>query len=1649
MSEINQDIQDQSQIAQDQDQLSQIDTTATQIADLNPKNQKPLPVFDEKFVEKISNLITDCEQNESIKKVEAFTLLQSSIQDIFASQDQNLISKIFQLSLNNLDHPLNNVAVTSKSLVKKILHGADNQVLRIQYLPAIEQLKIRGYKSRFIGLNIIIDYVDPFTYLSENPYAVREIMESTTEAVTTGKYVINFFETLLKKAMGKSLQQEQRWFDIWINEYLNSLQSPKENIRDAVCSLITPIVIKINKNSLPYILSTLLTDSQTGQPRPLSTQTLDQILTLMKIARSNKMLIIDDSDHTIKLEKKCQDSLNQLKPELPDFKFPQEYLLKLVMSENFKTCLDTIEIVAMEVKATSLVSQFEFQMADRFIKHCLRTTFPEFRQKYIKAIKTFIIRLRTSTEKDIKKYVSSEEGQPIPQSVEQVISFLRDTISFIQENLYLDKPVEGALPLFEIMRIIIELFGDFEYKLRITSIYPPCHLLSKAGLLDSHSFVVFLLNSLKSTWTMVRIYSFDILCRYPDNYPLFHNNQFVNEVILSTALELANNPKAMLAEASAMFFKLLFKKCLKHLNFIQFIEETSEQEMQLQFVNYVLGLIKHRVKAFQVTLIKEGKKEALLHGLLSFFKHLFEDFKLPATLTQADQPQHFNAWRAFFKDLLQTCLQISQVCKGLISNNGLMSDAEGIEGGVGEIKVDCRGHPIKMDGMGEGVENEDYDNLILVGVWLAVKEDGLTLFNLLKWLDFPTSRDDDSKFIVDSDIHQLCDNFLDMLFNFKHRGAIEKAAETFSLFSQKLLQSPDAYYKSLPDRMLDQALEKITTENLSTILRRSAGIPPTIIAILRAEPISSEPLLLNKSLEFLLKLATSQSEKEDSKIHALNIMRFIFQDAFLRHDVQKYITPAMILATESFSSNSWSIRNSALMAFTALTKRILNNLHVQDQDLSRTRGLSVFDFLSKYEKLSNYFLNKLRDGLEYSHGGIKVKKEEKDKQDLVIFSILLLISRLIPSFQLVGNQDSHLEEEKKASEAVNNSSKFEAIQEYVRLIKQYGGNATYFVRKISAQALLPLIKFDSYISEIQNCFETLQDSLGEGKKKLRQNTAHGLFIRLSVFQQAYFQYRDITNKQLGPGHYADLVLHRQQEEQELINLYSNFESKYYQLAEKSYSRISIGLYVKILYKIVIKLEKFSVDALILGNYRARFSDLIAEITIINTLTSEDQILLTQICRLLIVLNLRKLQDPQTENKSENEQNIVRVFKDINQIFTQDHSAFVYTFLTQFRSFVSQIQRLGSDEMIKELCLYLTKSAIPQLFGKDEKYCKVIETLLVISFKLLKRSLSSITDEFVDVLFQFYHKLESNPSILSQLIKLLTLALRAQITQASQSLNNNSLLPKVATLLFTFSDMEHKEQVRIAVSKSLGSLLIHMKLNPDSKFIQTQENFQSYLQLLTSLILLLNDEQPDIRYYLCHNGLTKMIESEQGEYTIQKGQAEGGPSTQESIVVSLNDAVVQELLFKDLTKKIIQLDNPELLSAFADNFLLKQWILRNPYREHLTKNFEDKIFFFEPINKFYDLIWVKNLAYKSLLEIQKSYDNVPTLEVYAQNTINSELDDFYSNELILRQSSTTFESLAQTLMLSRLSQGSKYDEFNFENANTTTDQTDRFISNLIK
>lgn len=125
---------------------------------------------------------------------------------------------------------------------------------------------------------------------------------------------------------------------------------------------------------------------------------------------------------------------------------------------------------------------------------------------------------------------------------------------------------------------------------------PALCLLQKEGLMQSKQLLMFLLNSFKSTWALVRLNAFDLLNHFSASHSLLSDPDFVNNVIYKTAMVFCNNPKAMVSEGSGLLLKLLFNKCLPHLDFIKV---TDDRDMQLQFCRHVLQIVKDRLSVFQ------------------------------------------------------------------------------------------------------------------------------------------------------------------------------------------------------------------------------------------------------------------------------------------------------------------------------------------------------------------------------------------------------------------------------------------------------------------------------------------------------------------------------------------------------------------------------------------------------------------------------------------------------------------------------------------------------------------------------------------------------------------------------------------------------------------------------------------------------------------------------------------------------------------------------------------------------------------------------------------------------------------------------------------------------------------------------------------
>jgi hypothetical protein len=103
-----------------------------------------------------------------------------------------------------------------------------------------------------------------------------------------------------------------------------------------------------------------------------------------------------------------------------------------------------------------------------------------------------------------------------------------------------------------------------------------------------------------------------------------------------------------------------------------------------------------------------------------------------------------------------------------------------------------------------------------------------------------------------------------------------------------------------------------------------------------------------------------------------------------------------------------------------------------------------------------------------------------------------------------------------------------------------------------------------------------------------------------------------------------------------------------------------------------------------------------------------------------------------------------------------------------------------------------------------------------------------------------------------------------------------------------------------------------------------------------------------------------------------------------------------------------------IRRYTVEYLFGKWIIGNPYREHLSKNYEDKIFFFEPVNKFYDLLWVKKLAYNQLKIVLKAHPELISELIGGTSSsvgIEGKLAEYYAPKNILHHNSTELEGLA--------------------------------------
>jgi hypothetical protein len=81
----------------------------------------------------------------------------------------------------------------------------------------------------------------------------------------------------------------------------------------------------------------------------------------------------------------------------------------------------------------------------------------------------------------------------------------------------------------------------------------------------------------------------------------------------------------------------------------------------------------------------------------------------------------------------------------------------------------------------------------------------------------------------------------------------------------------------------------------------------------------------------------------------------------------------------------------------------------------------------------------------------------------------------------------------------------------------------------------------------------------------------------------------------------------------------------------------------------------------------------------------------------------------------------------------------------------------------------------------------------------------------------------------------------------------------------------------------------------------------------------------------------------------------------------------------------------------EEYIYREFIENSDYRDFIEKNFEDKIFFFEPINKFYDLLWIKLHAF----EVIRNYHIDFPIKTYDASVVEEFIINYIQDSNILK------------------------------------------------
>lgn len=598
----------------------------------------------------------------------------------------------------------------------------------------------------------------------------------------------------------------------------------------------------------------------------------------------------------------------------------------------------------------------------------------------------------------------------------------------------------------------------------------------------SKSHVAGLIGCLLEEWERTRHAALQVLISFGDPTPGFNDLCTVSE-LQEFALPLLLSPRKREVDSGASIYRCIFQKYVLRAALVNeysdinttrsFIVFSTNRDSQgtpcvrelespgLAYAESVLDSLEKFADVSERDFI-HSCRFGLFHGHCLLLRYIIQDLQWSCLLS----PSTFKYSRQFVKRfivLYRRCINIA--LKG-VSYRSVEEDFVTLPESTDDEPDESAGILLQAP-----------KQLVSTSSFLSLKEIYISLGILCHEIpidgdvELDTSR---SGLISKDELRSIGDMFLSLFTNTRHWGVISGASEGLQLLCEKLLRSSENSSRNLPREWIARTLS-MTLRGGLYVLRRSAGIPHLICAIVNAEAAiikrSYENPLLDEVVTTLLGhlernhmftedslLEEKRSRQEESVAHALNLLRSLFLDGNIASTILNYLESTTIVCIKAFCSASWLIRNSALMLFSALVRRgvgvcserkskvIMSSFEAATGTSAtfdgerRLNGVTAFQFFARYPKLHPFLLEQLTSNTN------RHDREGVDDHP-ALFPTLYLLSSLSPS----------------TVEDPTSSLSMSPFREILRDCLHWRSN---YVRRAAAAACVPLVDDLSHVAGV-------------------------------------------------------------------------------------------------------------------------------------------------------------------------------------------------------------------------------------------------------------------------------------------------------------------------------------------------------------------------------------------------------------------------------------------------------------------------------------------------------------------------------------------------------------------------------------------------------